>query len=132
MADAYNDNTVPHGGFSVTIKRGGTGSPTTVITAIIESITPTYPTVEVRRPDAVGGPNGFALVAGQVEYSGEGQIATSATETPKVGDWFTHVFDGGAGGATETVVFKSITAPKIIGQYFKFNFTANRAYNPPA
>lgn len=121
MSDAYNDGGIPANGFSADIKRGAS---TAVGTYLIEGFTPDRPGVLVTRPNVVGGPNGFCLNGGQPTGSGTLQIATTTTETPKIGDWFTHTFDRGTGGASETWVITRVSDPWELGQYAKCSFSA--------
>jgi hypothetical protein len=133
MGNAYVDNAVPGNSFVADIKRGGTGSPTTVAASVVfESFVPGRPTEKSLRPDIYKGPNGWLMTDGQHTASGTCQIATGTTETPKNGDWFSIIIDRKVGSTAQTWVFDSISDPQNMGEYAKVNFTCLRAYNPPA
>lgn len=91
---AYLSNSVPFGGFSVSILRptdpdSPTSNPTTLGTYLVESITPSYNGILGKRPAVDGGDNGWWLVNGTIEGSGTIQLPTLTSPTLKNGDYFT-------------------------------------------
>ncbi len=130
---SYIDNAVPFGSRTVDLKRGGTGSPTTVGTYILESISLTRPTKIIERPNQIGEPNGWVAVAGFQHGTCVVQIPTEASEYPKVGDWFDETFDGSdASPSAEHWVICDITQPYAMADYFKANATIRLSIAPPA
>lgn len=131
MSNAYVDNAVPGNSFVADIKRGTQSASTTVAAgAVFENFTPNRPGKKSNRPDQYGGPNGFLLTAEQETGSGVIQIATSTTETAKVGDWFSHTFDRKSGASAEIWVLTDIGEPQQFGEYAKINVSAQLAHTP--
>lgn len=130
---AYNDDNVPFASIPPTdIKRGPTGSATTIVTAaIFESPSFMTPSNRIHRPNSIGGPNGNVLVNTQETASGTVQLALATTETIKNGDWFSFVRDGKGGATAETWVFETVSDGWETNSYRKHNFTAFLAHNPP-
>jgi hypothetical protein len=124
MASTYVDNAVPFGSFAVDLIRAGT----TLGTYVLEDLTVTRPTKVIERPDATGGPNGWAAVPAQVSASGTIQIPTSDGDYPDLGDYFERDF----GYGTERYVLTEVGIPFRISDYYKANFKAMHSPNPPA
>lgn len=104
----------------------GQGSPSTLGTYILESITINRPTSKISRPDQIGGPNGFVLVNKEEDGSCVVQYASSSATWPKNGDWFQDTFDANVG--VEKFVFHDLGFPFEIGGYFKVNAKLSKAY----
>lgn len=130
----YNDAAVPFGSRTETINRGGTAAPTEIGTYILENISLTRPGVVKERPNEIGQPNGWWVVSGFEHGTCVIQIPTTASEWPKIGDWFEDVFDGTdvTDAATEHWTIVEITQPYAIADYWKCNATIRLAINPPA
>jgi len=128
----YVDNGVPGNSFVADIKRGTQAGATTIAAAsVFESFTPSRPGKKSNRPDTQGGPNGFLLTPEQETGSGVVQIATTTTETVKIGDWFSKVLDRKVGATAEIWVFSDVSDPQQMGEYAKVNFSAQLAHTPP-
>lgn len=84
----YNSKSVPGGGFIAAIYRDQ-NNPVLLGNYIVETINPTEADVLVKRPNELGGRNGFRLAEGDREGSVTIQIATATTPTLKGGDYFT-------------------------------------------
>lgn len=87
----FVDNSVP---FGSRIEKVGTvtaGSPPSVPSGtsyVLESISLTYPTKEIRRPDQIGAPNGFVLVRDQPTGSATIQVPMgSGSYNSSTGGW---------------------------------------------
>lgn len=127
----YNDGTVPAGGFIVDLKTG-VGAGTAVGSYIVESFDVTRPGNVVNRPSEVGGPNGWTVSNAQETATGTLQIATTATETPKIGHWFSKTFDRKQGASAETWVITSVSEPFEINGYAKVNCSFQRSHTHPS
>jgi hypothetical protein len=124
MATQYIDNQVPHGSFAVTLSREGQA----LGTYILEDLSVTRPSKLIERPDQVGGPNGWAAVAGQVSGSGTIQIPTTDAPQPDRFDYFENDF----GYGSERYVLVEVGRMFKIGDYYKANFKFNHSPNPPS
>jgi hypothetical protein len=132
MPANYIDNQVPYGAFAADLKSGPQLTATTVIAAaVFENFTPNRPSNKINRPNEIGGPNGFAIVATQETGSGTIQWPTTATTSPKIGHWFQYTFDGANGAAAETWVITDTSEPREMNGYFKSNITCQLAHTPP-
>jgi hypothetical protein len=85
---AYNSKSVPGGGFIVQIYRDQ-NNPMLLGTYIVETVNPTASDVMVKRPNELGGRNGFRIAEGDREGSVTIQLALATTPTTKSGDFFT-------------------------------------------
>lgn len=123
----FNDNSIPYGSFIIpSILRGQTGPVSVLTNAIMENFTVQRPTKEVERTDQIGGPNGFALVNAQESATGVIQIATSVSNNPQRGDYFTLTVDAAIGA--EKWVIKEISQPYEMNGYWKQNVQLKKAY----
>lgn len=122
---AYNDNNVPYGSRTESLKRGQT-SPTTLGTYILENITINRPVAEIDRTDQVGGPNGWVAVNKQEDGSVTVQYASTSATWPQNGDWFQDTFDPNIG--VEKFVLINLGIPFEINGYFKVNAKLKKAY----
>ena len=128
----FVDNAVPFGSRIESVGTFVAGSPPTVSSAqayIFENITLSYPTKEVRRPDQVGGPNGFVIVRDQPTGSaiiqvpmGSGSYNSSTggwdgVPWPSLGSCFVDRFLA----ANEVWVITSIGQPYEMQGYYKAN-----------
>jgi hypothetical protein len=84
---AYIANGVPYGGLLVEIFRNQ-DNPQSLGTYKCESFTPTENGIVLDRPDIDGGDNGFAVTKGAITGSALIQLATDATPTLEIGDYF--------------------------------------------
>ena len=119
MTTPYVDNSVPFGGQLVTIN---------AIPYIFESPNIKRPTKKITRPNQIGEPNGFALVADYVTGSSPVQITTSASDRLEVGTTFTADF----GNGSETWVIGEADEEHPMNGYWKQNVTFHLSPNPPA
>ena len=124
----YNDGAVPFGSRTEDIKRGGTGSPTTVGTYVCESISITRPSKVTERPNEIGAPNGWFAIGGFPHGTATIQIPTSDASFPQIGDWFVDDF----GDGEEHWVIVDKTQPFGMNDYWKQNITIRKSDNPPA
>lgn len=140
MANAnqvFVDNSVPFGSRIETIGTVAAGNPPTVTgtSFVLEDIRLNYPTKEIRRPDQIGGPNGFVLVRDQPTGTAVIQIPMgSGTYNAATGGW-----DGvpwpalGSGfvdrflAASETWIISSIGPPFEMQGYYKANINLIQA-----
>lgn len=130
-APAYVDDNVPFASFTADIKSGPVGSPTTVLAAaIFENFRFNTPANKIRRPNQIGGKNGFVLVNTQEEGSGTVQYPTPASSIPKNGNWFQIIRDPVA-GTVETWVLHDIGDAWENSSYRKHEVSASLALNPP-
>ena len=134
----FVDNSVPFGSKIENIGTLNAGSPPTVsggTSYILENIVLTYPTKDIRRPDQVGGPNGFALVIDQPTGTATVQVPMgSGSYNASTGGW-----DGvpwptlGQGfvdrflAANETWVISSVGIPWEMQGYYKVNVSLIQA-----
>jgi len=127
----YVDGAIPFGVFTVDLKRG-VGAGTAVVTCVCESFNLTKPGNVINRPNEIGGPNGWAVVAGQETATGVLQIATSTTETPKIGDWFSRIMDRKAASTAETWVITNTSEPFEMNGYAKVSCNFQQSHAHPA
>lgn len=105
---AFNSNSVPFGGFSITLWRTQ-ATPTQIGTYILESCSPTFNAVTIDRPGTDGGDNGFTVVDGKYEGQAVLQLATNATPMPQNGDMFlTSLLGVSSAGSGEAKYFTII------------------------
>lgn len=132
----YVDNSVPFGSRIESI--GTIAAGPTVSggqTYVLENITLNYPTKEIRRPDQVGGPNGFVLVRDQPTGSAVIQVPMgSGAYNASTGGW-----DGvpwptlGQGfidrflASSEVWIISSIGQPYEMNGYYKANINLIQA-----
>ena len=87
----FVDNSVPFGCRLEVVGAVVAGTPPSVPSGqqyILENIILTYPTKEIRRPDQIGGPNGFVLVRDQPTGSATIQIPMgSGVYNSSTGGW---------------------------------------------
>lgn len=128
----FVDNAVPFGSRIESVGTLVAGSPPTVTggqSYVFEDIRLSYPTKEIRRPDQIGGPNGFVLVKDQPTGTAVIQIPMgSGTYNSTTGGW-----DGvpwpalGSGfvdrflAANETWVISNVGPPFEMQGYYKAN-----------
>jgi len=98
-AVAYNDNAIPFGSRYELFCSGPVAGPTYKAWYYLESINPTQPGKVIERPNQIGGPNGFAIVAAQERMTVKAQLSTLTTSTIKRGDWFQDSLDPSSGTA---------------------------------
>jgi hypothetical protein len=129
----YVDGLVQFSSFAADILRGARPGSVIASAAIFENFTFTTPVNNIRRPNQIGGPNGFVLVNTQQSASGTIQIAdvSTMTETPKNGDWFVYIRDLKNGAVAETWVLHDIGDVFEMNGYRKINCQASQAHNPP-
>jgi hypothetical protein len=109
MDPTYNDQSVPFGSRTEVTTNG---------TFIFEDINITHPTKTIERPDQIGQPNGFVLVAGLPTGTAVVQIPLTSSNIPHVGDTFQDTF---LGNASETWVISHVSPPITTGGYRKVN-----------
>lgn len=124
MSDAYNTNSVPHGGLLADIYRGQ-AAPVLLGTYKVESLAPTVNGVIVDRPEIDGGDNGWVAVEGSVTGSAVIQLATNATPTLAIGDFFTAAVRRDTSGNSINEVFV-ITQ---VGHAFEMNNYRKQSVN---
>jgi hypothetical protein len=112
----YNDQSIAFGSRTETI--GG-------VSYVLEDINLTYPTKTIERPNQIGEPNGFAVVAGLPTGTAVVQIPNSSSNQPHLGDTFTDTFSG---SSNETWVVTQIGAPIQYGSYRKVNVNLTMAH----
>ena len=123
-----NPTTVPIGSTVLTIN-SGTGAGTLVGTYVAENITFNRATNLIKRPNEIGGPNGFAMVDTFVEGSATIQIpAWTATQgIPLTGHWFTLTLNPltspPASMTSEYFAIHSVSQPFQFGEYLKVNIS---------
>ena len=105
MAALYNDGGVPLGSFLVN-------------GMIAESVSLTFPSKIIERPNEIGEPNGWVAIAGFPHGTCTLQIA-SIDDVPALGT----VLDGLPGG---TWVIVDMTRPFAIHDYYKCNVTLRK------
>lgn len=137
---AYNDGAIPFGSRVELFCYGGTANPSYRGWYVLESIKPNRPSVTVQRPNQIGGPNGFAIVASQETLSAKAQLATQSTATVKIGDWFQDSLDPSSGtvvigapatsGTNETWVVDSASESFEMNGYWYQDLTLLRAHTP--
>ena len=79
---------------------GGTVAPAYIGWYCLESINPTLPGKVIERPNPIGGPNGFSIVAAQERMTVKAQLPLISSATLKRGAWFQDTFDPSSGTAT--------------------------------
>lgn len=132
--EAYNSNSVEHGGFYAKFYRSRT-SPALLGEYIVETADITDEVIEIDRPDVDGGDNGFVWVNGKTEGPATVQLASSSTPTIKNGDYFKYSkFSKDAAGAGETRYFvaKGVSHPRSTGDYRKQTLTLREDKHPSA
>lgn len=116
MADFFNDNGIPHGGFIAAFATAGAVK--------VERYNPVRPSKVVERPDETGGPNGWSGVAAQNRGTATVQIPTSAGSAIALGDNFVEPV---AFGARKMVVTEISDTYEMEG-YWKQELTLMRAH----
>ena len=113
----YNDQSVPFGSRTEVFSSAGT--------LILEDINITHPTKTIERPDQIGQPNGFVLVAGLPTGTAVAQIPLTSSAIPHVGETFSDTF---LGSATETWVISQVGIPIATGAYYKVSVSMVMAH----
>lgn len=142
-AVAFNDGAIPFGSRAELFCSGGTTSPTYLGWYLCEQISPSRPSKVVERPNQIGGPNGFAMVAAQENMTVKAQLASQTSATIKRGDWFQDSFDPSNGTVviglpsttpttTETWVVETSSEKYEMNGYWYQDLNLKLAHNPPA
>lgn len=140
---AYNDNAPGFGSRYELFQYGGTAAGTYRGWYCLESIRPSRPGKIVERPNPLGGPNGFAIVAGQERMTAKAQLPSQSAATLKIGDWFQDSLDPSDGtavlglpatgaSAKETWVVESTTDAFEMNGYWYQDLNLILAHNPPS
>lgn len=140
-APVFADGAIPQGGryeqfFFGTIQTGGTQRGWYAC----ETINPRRPALDVARPNPIGGPNGFSLVAQNDTMTIRAQVFSQSTPTLKRGDWFQDDFDPSTGtvnigqpttgGVNEYFVVVDTSDRYDLGAYWAQDVTLKKIYFP--
>jgi hypothetical protein len=132
MSQTYTDNAIPVSSRTVALK-SGPGAGTSVGTYVAEDISIERGSQEIVRRDEAGKVNGWAVNAtGDDTGTMTLQIAGSTTETPKIGYWFSDIFDLKAGATAEQWVIVKVGQPFRFDTYLKVTCGMRHSANPPA
>jgi hypothetical protein len=93
--------TFPYGSRSVTFIYGGVSAQTASV--ILESVEVSAPTTEINRQNALGAPNGFALIAEPRTATATAQLATTSVTYIATGDTTAFIPPGGTTAVTWVV-----------------------------
>ncbi len=93
--------TFPYGARSVTFIFGGVTAATASV--ILESVEVSEPTTEINRQNALGAPNGFALIAEPRTATATAQLATTSVTYIKTGDTTAFIPPGATAAVTWVV-----------------------------
>jgi hypothetical protein len=115
MAEFYNDNGIPHGGFIAVFNSAGFMK--------VESFSPEMPGKTINRPDEIGSPNGWAGVDDQETASATVQIPTFSGSALTKGDFF---ISSGALHSYKWVVV-GLSERYQMGDYWKVDARFQRA-----
>ena len=144
-ATAYNDGAVPFGSRYELFMTGIIAAATHIAWFCLEFIKPGRPGVGANRPNPIGGPNGFFIVAGQESMTVKAQIGSGGEATLvltpiPVGAFFQDSFSTGTpvtgkpstGGTLETWVVESTSDSYEMNGYWYQDLTLKRAHGPDA
>jgi hypothetical protein len=120
----YSSANMPNGSRSVSFKRLTdpllpAGASATLGTYLLESCGPKEPSQMIERFGTKKEPTDFNIVAGRKTMSVTAQLATNATPTLQVGDFFEDTFDVTAAGAPEAAeryVVHECDSPEVAGE----------------